>query len=199
MKKKLFYILLGVLIIAACTAKPPTGPTGGNNPPSATRSFNFPRSTATSTWTPIPDDTATPVPPPSATPTLTKGAIREQFLEGMAQVVKEVPGVASVDLVIALSDGVAITLSTDTDLSYQQPPISWAVIQALAQKYGSQKKDDLMATLGTTDVTIYLTTTSSKGIDRYGSTTAWDTLVGVAKHQLNYDNWAAQSSASFKY
>ena len=192
MKKGLLGLICIIWTAAACAPKAPA------SLPPLTQAPTRPAATATPTWTPIPPDTSTPVPPPSATPTLTRGAVRQHFLDGMTRVIQAVPGVAQVDLVMALSDGISIYLSTRSALSYEQPPVSWAVIQALAQSYGSRNKADLTAVLGNSDLTIYLTTTSSEGIYRYGSTTSWSTLVSLAKHLLSYDNWVSQASASFK-
>jgi hypothetical protein len=124
--------------------------------------------------------------------------VRQQLLDAMTQTIKSVKGVAAVNLLVTTSDGIAIDLSTASALSYDQPAVSYAVVQALAQAYGTQKKEDLMATLGSSDVKIYLTTTSAAGVDRYGSITGWSTLAALAKNQLNFAVWAEQSSASFK-
>ncbi len=196
MKKGWIGLVICVWIGAACTPASPSAPTASL--PAANQPAARPTATTEPTWTPVPSDTPTPVPPPTATPTLTKGAIRQQFLDEISKTIQAVPGVAEINLIMPLSDGVSIHLNTRSALSYEQPQVSWAVIQALAQSYGSRNKDDLTALLGSSDFTIYLTTTSSEGIYRYGSTTSWSTLVGVAKHQLNYDNWAEQASASFK-
>ncbi len=195
MKVRLLTALIGLILLSACSPAVAPTPAGGGVVPTSPPTL---RPSATATWTPLPTDTPTPIPSPSATPTLTKGQVRQQLLDAMTQAIKGVKGVAAVNLIVATSDGIAIDLSTTSSLSYDQPAVSYAVIQALAQAYGAQKKEDLMATLGSSDVIIYLTTTSAAGVDRYGSITGWTTLAAVAKNQLNFAVWAEQSSASFK-
>jgi hypothetical protein len=195
MKMRLLTAFLGLILLSACSQVITPTPAGGGVAPTAPPTA---RPSATPTWTPLPADTATPIPSPSATPTLTQGQVRQKLLDEMTQTIQGVKGVAAVNLLVSTSDGVAIDLSTTSTLSYDQPPVSWAVIQALAKAYGSQKKEDVMATLGSSDANIYLTTTSAKGVDRYGSITNWSTLVAVSKNQLNFDVWAQQASASFK-
>jgi hypothetical protein len=195
MKMHLIIALLGLILLSACSpAVTPTTVDGGVTPASTSTT----RPSATPTWTPLPTDTATPIPPPSATPTLTKGQVRQQVLDAMTKTIQGVKGVAAVNLLVTTSDGIAIDLSTKSALSYDQAPVSYAVIQALAKAYGAQTKEELMAALGSSDVNIYLTTTSAAGVDRYGSITGWSTLAALAKNELNFDVWAQQASASFK-
>jgi hypothetical protein len=196
MKRAVLCLILGGMLISACAPAASPTPGGVNAPPPTRQPGAFTRRTAT--WTPFPTDTLTPVPLPSATPTASKAQLRQQLLDSLTKTIQSAPGVSKVSLIRATSDGIAIDLDTNSALSYQQPPVSYGVIQALAQAYGSQKKEDLMATLQSSDVLIYLVTTSSKGVYRYGSITDWAALTGVAKGQLTYDNWVQAAGASFK-
>jgi hypothetical protein len=198
MKKAIGWLILGAFVLSACGQVPSSTPPCANLPRATRPAGTFTRPRSTATWTPFPTDTLTPVPSPSASPTPSKGLLRQKFLDGLTKTVQAAPGVGKVNLVRATSDGISINLDTNSALSYQQPPVSFAVVQALAQAYAAQKKGDLTATLESTDFLIYLVTTSSKGVYRYGSITDWNTLVGLAKGQLTYDNWVQAAGASFK-
>ena len=123
--------------------------------------------------------------------------VRNNLLNAVVTDVSGYAGVKNVTLARFNNGMLEIDLTTKWASQDSQPAMSFTVIQALADSFGTLDRD-VLEYLAEGSFKIHLTTHSANGDYRYQSMTDWDTLKNLANKAISQEEWAKAAGAAFK-